>query len=189
MAASISAYWFARDDGVLPHGDGRAIELGKRYSVTGKLVICANGLHGSRHPIDALQYAPGPILYRTLHSGTVIEQDDKLCSRHRVHVEKRDTTAMLRLFARQQALSVIHRWEAPDVVRQYLETGDESLRDAARAAAWDAARDAAGAAAWDAARAAAWDAEETWQFDRLIARLSDDEPEDWPLPPQNKAGV
>ena len=71
--------------------------------------------------------------------------------------------------------------------------------------AWDAAR-AAGAAAgdawdaWDAARAAgaaaraaagdaagdAWDAagdaEQAWQFDRLIARLSDDEPEDWPLP-------
>ena len=78
---------------------------------------------------------------------------------------------------------------------------------AARAAAWDAARDAraaardardaawaaARAAAWAAARAAAWaardaardaagDAEQEWQFDRLIAWLSDDEPEDWPLP-------
>ena len=68
---------------------------------------------------------------------------------------------------------------------------------AARAAARDAARDAgaaAGTAAWDAAWVAAWDAawvaarvaaraaEEAWQFDRLIAWFSDDEPQVWPLP-------
>ena len=55
---------------------------------------------------------------------------------------------------------------------------------AARAAAWAAARAAqaaAWAAAWAAARAA-WVAEEQWQFDRLIAWLSDNEPNDWPLP-------
>ena len=51
--------------------------------------------------------------------------------------------------------------------------------DAARAAAW-AARDAARDAAWDA-WGAAWEAEQEWQFDRLIARLSVKEPEDWPL--------
>ena len=52
------------------------------------------------------------------------------------------------------------------MVLEYLRTGDESLRaaaraaawDAARAAAWDAAGAAAGAAAWAAAGAAAWDA-------------------------------
>lgn len=38
-------------------------------------------------------------------------------------------------------------------------------------------------AAWDARAArAAWAAEQAWQFDRLIERLSDSEPEDWPLP-------
>ncbi len=58
--------------------------------------------------------------------------------------------------------------------------------DAALAAAWDAARaaalDAARAAAKAAARDAAWAAEKQWQLDRLIAWLSDDEPDDWPLP-------
>jgi hypothetical protein len=68
---------------------------------------------------------------------------------------------------------------------------------ATRTADWDAAWDAAWAVAWAAAWAAArdavdsgtadWDsakdAEAAWQFDRLIARLSDPEPEDWPLPP------
>jgi hypothetical protein len=68
--------------------------------------------------------------------------------------------------ARKFALHVIDRWDAPAVVRQYLETGNEEIRAAARnaawAAAWDAARDAARAAAeaaaWAAAEAAAWDA-------------------------------
>jgi hypothetical protein len=61
---------------------------------------------------------------------------------------------------------------------------------AAREAAWAAARDAASAAAWaavwaaarEAAWAAAWDAERNWQFDRLIARMSENDLEDWPLP-------
>jgi len=57
--------------------------------------------------------------------------------------------------------------------------------DAAGAAAWDAARAAARAAAWDAAGAAAGAAaraaEEAWQLERLIFRMSDDEPDDWPL--------
>lgn len=34
---------------------------------------------------------------------------------------------------------------------------------------------------------AAWDAEEQWQFDRLIAWLSDDEPADWQLPERASA--
>ena len=76
--------------------------------------------------------------------------------------------ATLREFARWCALQVIHLWDAPDVVREYLETGDETLRvvawDAARAsrdvadAVWNATRAAACAASRDASRAAAQDA-------------------------------
>ena len=39
-----------------------------------------------------------------------------------------------------------------------------------------------------AARDAAWDAEEEWQYDRLVLRLSENEPEDWPLPARQKGG-
>ena len=46
-------------------------------------------------------------------------------------------TETLRYFARMQALSVIHLYDdPPDVVLDYLMTGDESIRHAA----WDAAR-------------------------------------------------
>jgi hypothetical protein len=48
-----------------------------------------------------------------------------------------------------------------------------AARDAAWAASWDAARDAAWAASWDAARDAARDAETTWQCDRLMFYLEE----------------
>jgi phage-related tail protein len=60
---------------------------------------------------------------------------------------------VLRRFARQCALDVAHLWDIPSVVREYLETGDETKRDAAGAAARVAAG-AAGVAADAAARAA-----------------------------------
>jgi hypothetical protein len=153
---------------------------------TGDLEICETGLHWSREPFDALQYAPGPTLCLVDVRGEIIEQNDKGCSTERRIVARMDATEILRYFSRMQALSVIHLWDAPDVVCDYLMTGEESLRAAAwaaardaagaaaraaawaaardaagaaaRDAAWAAARDAAGAAAWDAARDAAWDA-------------------------------
>ena len=125
----------------------------------GPLKMCESGLHASRHPFDALRYAPGDTLCLVECDGHVIEHDDKLvCSQRRI-IAHMDATDMLRYFARMQALSVVHLWDAPDVVLDYLMTGDESLRAAAWAAAWDAAWYAAGAAAgdaaWDAAGAAA----------------------------------
>jgi len=70
--------------------------------------------------------------------------------------------AILNEVARWYALQVADLWDAPDVVRQYLETGDESLRDAVlstpRGVAWNEARDAARDAARGAVREAVFDA-------------------------------
>ncbi len=121
----------------------------------GEVVICSQGLHASRDAFDALQHAPGATLCLVDCDGKIIEQSDKLvCSARRI-VMRMDATDMLRFFARMQAVSCIDQWDAPDVVCDYLMTGDDSIRDAARDAAWDAAR---AAAAGDAARAASWDA-------------------------------
>ena len=159
--------------------DGRPIPADGEWLVhDGDVVICETGLHASKHPYDALQYAPGPTLCLVECEDIVTEHDDKFACRRRRIVKRFDATDTMRAFARHCALSVIHLWDAPEVVRRYLETGDESLRAAARdaagaaaraaaraaagaaamAAAWDAAGDAAGAAAGDAARAAARDA-------------------------------
>ena len=118
------------------------------------LKLCRSGLHASLDPFDALQYAPGPVLCMVECSGKIIKSDDKLVCSERTIIKRMDATEMLRYFGRMHALSVVHLWDAPDVVLDYLMTGDESIRDAAE----DAAEDAASSAAWAAARNAAADA-------------------------------
>ena len=83
--------------------------------------------------------------------------------------------ATLREFARWCALQVIDLWEAPDVVRKYLETGDATLRVVAWAAAQDASRAAAqdaSDAAQDASRAAARAAARDAQIEKLKEMIS-----------------
>lgn len=121
--------------------DGRPIPKDGKWLIhTGPVEICATGLHASRRPWHALQYAPGATLCRVECDEIVTEQADKLVCRRRRIIERADVTDALRYYARMQALSVIHLYpDPPDVVLDYLMTGDESIRDAA----WDAARDAA----------------------------------------------
>jgi hypothetical protein len=144
--------------------DGRPVPADGEWLVhEGPVEICVSGLHASRHPFDALQYAPGGTLCLVECEDIVTEHDDKFVCRRRKIVKRIEATGLMHEFARICALSVIDKWDAPDVVRRYLETGDESIRAAARAAALDAARDAAR----DAAGAAAWAAE--WAAARALA--------------------
>ena len=114
---------------------------------TGPLFMCESGLHASLQPFDALQYAPGDKLHLVECGGTIQHQNDKLVCTERAIIVSMNAEPLLRSVARQQALSVIHLWDAPDVVLDYL-MGDDAARDAA----WAAARDAAWDASWDATR-------------------------------------
>ena len=146
-------YWhFSREDKRLNYGDGRLIEVGVTHTVEPPVKLCEHGLHASKYAADALNYAPGPVLWLVELSGEVIHDDDKSVATERKYLAEIDATELLREHARWCALQVIELWDAPDVVRRYLESGEESLRAAARAAG--AAAGAAGAA-W-AAGAAAW---------------------------------
>jgi hypothetical protein len=141
---------------------------GEKLIYKGKPILCARGLHASVDAFDALQYAPGDTLCLVECGGEITTSNDKLVCTERTIIARIDANDMLRYFARMQALSVIHLYPngTDDIVFDYLMTGNESLRDAARATAWDAARattldaalDAAWATAWDAARATALDA-------------------------------
>jgi hypothetical protein len=157
--------------------DGRPVPRnGVWLEHKGEIAICASGLHASLNPFDALQYAPGPVLCLVEVDGVEEKHNDKLVCRRRKIVARMDATEMLCYFARMQAVSVIDEWDAPDVVCDYLMTGDKSLRDAAWDAtwdaAWDAARDAARKAVWAAAWGAAWDAarDAAWAAARYAAR-------------------
>ena len=163
----VLAWHWLPEMGKLTHGDRRKVVPGHTMKFNGGLVICSSGFHASVRAIDALANAPGPIIQRVecFGLGDSCGHTDKLVCRERKCLWIADATDTLRAFARWCALSVIEKWDAPPIVRQYLETGDESIRDAAMAAAWDAARDAA----WDAARDASRAAQNTKLEEMLMA--------------------
>ena len=143
--------------GKLANGDKRKIVAGRWLVHKGPLVICDSGFHASIRPIDALQYAPGNWVQRVecAEIGDCTGHTDKLVCVRRKRLWVADAESTLRGFARRCALDVLPLagdFTGADIVREYLETGREDIRAAAR----DAAGDAAWAAAWDAAWAAAW---------------------------------
>jgi len=168
--------------------DGSPIpEPGVWLKHDGPVIPCKSGLHASEHPFDALAYAPGNLLHKVRLRGNITPHGnpvDKYCASERRIVATIDAECVMRSFARRVALDAVKRYwlEAPEVVVEYLKTGDETkraaARDAAGDAAWAAARDAAWAAAraaardaaWDAAGAAAWDAAKRKQRD-LFKRM------------------
>ncbi len=166
---TVLAWHFVKDDGT--NRDGIKEKIGQWYKVEGEIVPCQRGLHGSVRPLDALEFAPGLILRRTEHRGTIVEHnDDKIASSERRALWQIDATKLLHLFACWAAENALKDakvtdercWKAIKIKRQWLgkKATDEELAaawDAASAAARDA-RAAASAAAWDAARDAAWDA-------------------------------
>lgn len=135
--------------------DGSPIPaIGEWLEYEGEVIMCQSGLHYSKHPFDALQYAPGNLLHVVEVEKIVTRQQNKGVCRRRKIIMTINAEPLLREFAHKCALDVLHLWDAPPLVREYLETGNEELRAALAAPA------AAGAAAW-AAWAAAWDAGST----------------------------
>jgi hypothetical protein len=174
---TIKGWWFSTTEKKLRNGDERRIIIGRTHKVKGEIIPCESGLHLSPRIIDALNYAPGPVVYRVQGSGIIIPHGDPIdkyaCSERTYLAGGIDCTEILRKFARCCALDVIHFWDAPEIVVEYLKTGKEKIKDAAWDAARAAAGDAAWAAAWDAARATAWDAARAAAGENQNERLTD----------------
>ena len=149
------------------------------YRAVGPLKMCKNGVHASRRALDALQYAPGPVVCAVELSGEIQHDTDKSVARERRVVWMADATNVLHEFACTVATDALALVEARGMTvdprsraaieakRGWLRglTTDADLgtaRDAAegavRGAARDAVRGAARDGAWAAAEAAAWDA-------------------------------
>ncbi len=112
--------------------DGRPIPaVGKWLEEKGEIVICQSGLHASRTPFQALSFAPGFLLHRVEVFGIVTEIDDKLVARKRKILATIDAKEIILSFARKQALSVIHLFDCPPVLKKWLETGDPKIQKAA----------------------------------------------------------
>ena len=170
---TVRAYYFSNKEKRLRHGDGRKIRKGVTHTFQGEPRLCCQGLHGSIKPLNALRYAPGPIIWKVELSGEMDIGDDKISAQNRKYIEGIDGTELLRKFARMCALDVVDKIkpytsEADyDLIVKYLKTGNEDLRSAARSAAWSAAWSAAESAAESAARSAARDKQNT-RLKRMI---------------------
>jgi len=128
--------------------DGSAIPaIGVPLVHTGPIEICRYGLHASTSVLDALAFAPGPVVHRVLCSGIAEEHSDKFVCTQRTIIASADATEELESFARWSALQVVNLWDCPDIMLQYLKTGDQELRDAAVARAASRASYASYAAA------------------------------------------
>jgi hypothetical protein len=156
----VLGWYFAAADERLRHGDGRKIKVGITHKFKGTPALCERGLHASKRPIDALGYAPGPVLFRVQLGGAIVTGDDKMVATERTYTARVDLELPLREFARWCASQMLHLWDAPQVVKDWLRTGDENLRgaafDAAESAAESAAENTAGSTAWNIAWSAAW---------------------------------
>lgn len=145
--------------------DGRPVpDDGAKLVHKGNLVLCIEGLHASHRVIDALYYAPGPICCRVQLSGTIIEDKDKFVASERTILWRIDATDVLWRFSRRCALDVAYLWDMPPVVREYLETGNRRISDAA----WAAARKVSRNTTRPSKRHAAWVA--SWATTRDAAR-------------------
>ncbi len=184
------AWHFLPDDGRLQFGRRSAVRVGQTLRRDpSRLEMCHYGLHASVRPLDALYYAPGPIICRVRLGGTIIEYNDKCVASRRTVLWMQNIEKELRLFAcwcvRNTPLGdgrVV--WDlltdkrsrnAVKVAEQYAigEAAADDLRAAwvkAGIAAWGAAREAAREVAWEAARRAAWEAawEATWGAAREV---------------------
>ena len=156
----VLGWHFVRENRRLGYNDNRVVKAGKTYSVPQDkpLELCWYGLHASKRLIDALQYAPGPVLCRVELIGDIKQDENKMVAYERHVLWTKNIAKELRVAARMFALELVHLWDAPPVVIEFLKTGDEKLRDAAGDAVWASEWNAAGAAwaAMASVRASAW---------------------------------
>ena len=155
---------FTKLDCKLRYDDGRKVVAGETLTVDRDPILCKRGLHASERIIDALVNAPGLYVWSVELGGKRIDGDDKSVAQSRTALWGYDATDVILAWSRRVALDKIERhWDTskfgamPDVVMQFLRTGDKKIAAEAARAAWAAARavaTAANAAAYAAARAA-----------------------------------
>jgi len=174
----IYAWTFCRTDMVRPDGVTVPDDGIEQYDADRPLEMCRHGYHASIDIMNALQYAPGPILRRVRCSGEIIEGNDKLVCRRRTEIYRVDLTRVLREWACWCATRALEHeraagrepdprsWAAVDVALKYARgeatTYELAIAEsAAWSASWSTAYYAAESAAWSAAGYAAYYAAES----------------------------
>ena len=154
-------YWhFLPADKKLRFSPRKLVIVGRTLRMKDEPALCHRGFHAAKRPLDALEYAPGPIICRVTLGGKILHGDDKCVAQERTVVWMADATRTLHEFACWCAKLALFNakvedarcWNAIEVKLRWLK-GEAT--DAELEAAWSAARSAASSAAWSAAESAA----------------------------------
>src|SRR6266403_1760065 len=146
----ILAWHFLKENGRLAYAPHTLVRVGEWLTVPTPLSICCTGLHASSRLIDALLYAPGPILCRVELCGELIEQEDKLCAQQRRVIAMADATTILHEMACLSAESVLNHITNKKhraIAKTSIDTKRAWLAGKATSAQLYAAESAAGSAA------------------------------------------
>ena len=135
-------------------------DIGKEYSVRGRVVKCENGFHASSEPLDALNYVKGDVIALVEVSGDSDSDDTKVCYRSMKIVKAYKWTAMdsvnFAIYAAEQVVKIYEdKYPNDSRPRDAIKAAKAYLKNPTARAAADAAYAAARAAA-RAARAAAY---------------------------------
>ena len=138
---SIEGWWFGTTKKRLSWGDNRHIKIGRTHKIKGDIIPCKRGLHLSKKMIDAVNLSSGPVVYRVRGSGTIIPHGDPndkyACSERTYLYGGVDCSGIFDKFSRLCALDVAKSWDAPDIVIEYLKTGNKNLKQRAFNLAYD----------------------------------------------------
>lgn len=150
----VLAWHFLKENRMLRDGS-LLVEPGYVYSIgkDERVDMCSVGMHASVKAMDALRYAPGPIVCRVLVWGGVATDGDKIAGRHREVLWMADATETLH----SMACWCVRETPLADGRKVWDLLTDERSRQAVivkerwlRGEATDEELDAAWAAAWDA---------------------------------------
>ena len=148
----VLGWHFCRNDMTLDNGDGRKIIDGETLTVDCEPMLCKQGLHASKSPLDALGYANGNVVCRVKIAGIIITRDDRMVATERTCLWHINAEELLYQFARMCGLDVL------DVIDKLDAQKIAAARDAARGTVWEATWVVAREAASVARRVAAWEA-------------------------------
>jgi len=170
---------FLSKDRRLRGGSREIVRAGRTLDFAGRPKLHVHGFHASRQVIDALIYAPGPIVERVELGGTIVTGTGVAVAQTRTTLWMADVTRILHEFTSDVVEDLLinaqvndrRSLDSIDMKRKWLanEVTDEELR-AAKWAAKDAIQDDANyieqIAAWTASWTSASDAAAT------VARLT-----------------
>jgi len=123
----MKAWHFVADrlrDGQTIPGDGEVLKH------VGYVCICYRGLHAGTKILNCMEYMPGTTLCRVECRDVVRKEDTKLVCRERTILWRMDVQQIIKSFVCKEVLNILPQ-DADPVIREYLQTQNPELREAA----------------------------------------------------------